>query len=112
MIRAGLFVNGCFSISGLFVIIASLLFPRRGALPCIPTFVRFKMDGDMRRWQGSVPNDRTESDIRNRTVRKTKGKIKNKDRPVSQRNAAKRQKLISENIRILAEKKLANDAAA
>jgi len=69
------------------------------------------MDGDMSRWQGSVPNDRTESDIRNRTVRKTKGKIKNKDRPVSQRNAAKRQKLISENIRILAEKKSANDAA-
>ena len=45
-------------------------------------------------------------------MRKIKGKIKNKDRPVSQRNVAKRQKLISENIRILAEKKSANDAAA
>ena len=45
-------------------------------------------------------------------MRKTKGKIKNKQRPVSQQNVAKRQKLILENIRVLAEKKLANDAAA
>ena len=41
-----------------------------------------------------------------------KAKIKNKQRPVNQQNVAKRQKLISENIRVLAEKKSANNAAA
>jgi hypothetical protein len=45
-------------------------------------------------------------------VRKSKGKIKNKPRPVNQQNVAKRQKLISENIRVLTEKKSANDVAA
>ena len=46
MIRAGVIVNVCFPISGLFVIIASLLSPGEASRHVYRRFVRFKMDGD------------------------------------------------------------------